>query len=270
MPITQITDHADRAVDRLHQRHRDKVNIEALLRLIVDPVQDIEDAFWGLLVDRYISTAADETLNILGRIVGQARDGLVDADYRRYIRARIAANKSKGKWSDLIIVTRLILDDATATLVMSETEHMTVLMEITAMTVSDDLAAIVIGFLRQTKSDVVRLLLTYGAHRAGESYTLAAKTLLTDNPSLLLGSTTIEASDTTDFEASGSLVLATGTVSMETVTYTSKDATHFYGVSATTNTHGVNTTIHSGGSTLLGLGNGATPTTGGKFASVLT
>lgn len=265
----QVTDHADQAVARLPAKHKGKTNIEALVRLCIAPKQEIEDVLAAMLLARYIDTAADEQLNVLGRIVGQPRNGLSDADYRRYIRARIATNKSKGRWSDIQIVTRLILDDTAATLVCSESDYMTCLMEVTGITVTNAIADILIGFLRQTKSDVVRMLLKYSEYDSGNTFTLGSVTYITTTI-LTIGSTQFDVASTAGFEDSGSLILDKDTANEETVTYTSKDATTFYGVSATVNIHNLGDKVHTADSTTQGFGDGASPSTGGRLASVLT
>lgn len=88
-------------------------NITKLLRAWLAGVQDIENALQQLLTMRFIDTAVGVQLDVLGNIVGQGRDGLVDATYRRYIRARISANRSKGTIADAIRVADLVVyDDA--------------------------------------------------------------------------------------------------------------------------------------------------------------
>jgi len=88
-------------------------NIKKLLAAILAPVQDLESAFQQLLIDRSIDTAVFAQLDAIGKIVGQERNGQVDDDYRRYIRARISANRSKGPVADVLKAADLIVyDDA--------------------------------------------------------------------------------------------------------------------------------------------------------------
>lgn len=263
---TQITDHSDQAVARLHSIHKDKANIEALVRLLVDPIQPIEDTLWQLLTERLIDTAIGEQQNVLGRIVGQPRDGLSDSDYRRHIRARIAVSKSKGLWTDLIAVARLLINDTSAVLVNSEPIHMTALMEVTQSIVSDSLGAILIDFLSQTKSDVVRMILQYSAQAAADTFTLGSVT--ETSATVLVSATTIPVDSTAGFEDSGVLVLELTTGLEDTaITYTSKDATNFYGCDNVGLTHGPNARCQTGASTTQGFEDDAAPGTGGKFAS---
>ena len=85
---------------------------EALLSILLSPAQRLENADIDLLTKRFVDTAEGYQLDVLGRIVGQKRGGLVDDVFRRYIRARIAANNSNGKREELINIANLVLNDA--------------------------------------------------------------------------------------------------------------------------------------------------------------
>src|SRR5262249_42034837 len=64
------------ALDRLCQYAKDKPNIAALLSALVAPAQDVEDAFQDLLTKRGIETGEGVQLDVVGKIVGQKRNGL--------------------------------------------------------------------------------------------------------------------------------------------------------------------------------------------------
>src|SRR5687768_16247400 len=89
-------------------------NIEKLLAVSVAPAQDLENCLQQLRLYRFVDTAEGDQLDIIGRIVGLDREGLDDDDYRRYIRARIAANNSNGTIEDLLTVAFLVVYDADA------------------------------------------------------------------------------------------------------------------------------------------------------------
>lgn len=267
MSLTEITTHSDQAVDRLHGKHKGKANIESFLRILIDPIQDIETVLIQLDTERLIGTAIGEQLNVLGRVVGQLRDGLSNDDYRRFIRARIAANKSKGRWEDLIVVTRLILAVEAAVLVMSESDFMTVLMEVTEAVVSDALADILIGFMADTKSDVVRVLLTYSAQVAADTFTYGSYTQLSGNTGI--GDTTLPVDSTAGFADAGDLIVDIYDGSEDAISYTGKDATTFLGVTGLASTHSTNDSVQTGDSAAQGFEDNASPGTGGQFASVV-
>jgi hypothetical protein len=168
MPLTQITDRVERALARLPQQHKDKANIRALVTVFVTQVQELSDAAWQLYTLRRIDTAEGVQLDQLGDIVGQPRAGLSDDDYRRYIRARVATNRSLASVEELIKITRLIVDDD-ALLVQAERHNIaTIIIRLLDVATSDDLADIVFSFLFKAKAAGVRLILESSAEEPGE------------------------------------------------------------------------------------------------------
>lgn len=80
-----------------------------LLRILVAPYQDRENAQQQLLL-RSVLTSTGQTLTLFGKIVGQERNGITDDNiFRRYVTARIAANRSTMVGEDLINVVSLVL-----------------------------------------------------------------------------------------------------------------------------------------------------------------
>ena len=92
-------------------------NIVNLLTALVTPCTAIEAAFQQLFTERFVDTAIGAQLDIVGKIVGQDRNGMSDDDYRRYCRARIATNRSRGTVEDLLKIAGLVIGDPAATLV---------------------------------------------------------------------------------------------------------------------------------------------------------
>src|SRR5690606_25505389 len=108
-----MTNHVAKALTRVLAQFKDKPNYRAVLTALVEPAQSVEDALQQLLLDRAVNTAIGVQLDALGKIVKQPRAGLGDEDYRRYVRARIATNRSKGTIADLLTIASLIVfDDA--------------------------------------------------------------------------------------------------------------------------------------------------------------
>jgi hypothetical protein len=98
-----ITDHVEQAADRLTSMFADRRVIEAMLRSYIKRIQRIEDELWKVINARdFLGTPAGIVLDILGQIVGEARDSRTDADYLEAIRIRILINKSSGKTLDLM------------------------------------------------------------------------------------------------------------------------------------------------------------------------
>ena len=83
-------------------------NLHKLVRVLVGEVQELEELWWALIFDRTLDTASGYVLDQWGRVVGEPRDGLDDATYRNFIRARIASNNSDGTPETLIGIIKTI------------------------------------------------------------------------------------------------------------------------------------------------------------------
>jgi hypothetical protein len=107
--LAKETAHVDKALSRLLVQFKDKPRIRDLITAFVDQIQDIEDAFWDLLVDRTIDNAVGAMLDILGRIVGaRNRSGDGDDQYRLIVKVQIAVNRSNGSPEALLNISRLL------------------------------------------------------------------------------------------------------------------------------------------------------------------
>ena len=84
--------------------------LETLFTVLLKPFQRFENACIQLLTQRGVDVAAGVQLDVLGKIVGQARLGNTDDVYRRYIRARIATNRSTGRREEIINIAHLIVN----------------------------------------------------------------------------------------------------------------------------------------------------------------
>jgi hypothetical protein len=149
----KIDNHVEAALARLPQQLRDDANTESLIRALVAPAQDAENAGYDLFTLRRIDVAEGATLDMIGAIVGQPRNGVaVDALYRRYIRARIATNRSDGTVEALIRVAGAVLGSITDYTIEVESfppASVTVrVINSSDKVVSPDVAEILIEFLR--------------------------------------------------------------------------------------------------------------------------
>lgn len=137
-------------------------NTEKLLAVLTTPFQSLESALQQLLVERSLDTAVGAQLDVIGKIIGQARNGQTDDDYRRYCRARVGVNKATGITENLITVTDLIVYDDTATYRVENQGTATVKVTIQDLAITTELANILLLFLKQTVSAGVRLVIQYG------------------------------------------------------------------------------------------------------------
>lgn len=129
-----------------------------LLRSFLGPVQDVEDALSQLLVDRAVDTAIGTQLDVIGKIVGEARDGRTDDLYRLLVRARIAANRSTGITEHVIRVADLVVYDDAAEFVVTTEGPAAYTIRVDDVVITNDIADILIGLLRDATSAGVRAI----------------------------------------------------------------------------------------------------------------
>lgn len=153
-------DHVAAGLARLYMQFR-KPNIIALLRNNLERWNDLEQVCQDLLVKRSIFVAEDSQLDDIGRIVVQPRNGLDDEVYRRYLFARIAVNNSNGLVEDVIKVTRLILNDDAARVVVEQWGIAAMTVRIADVGITDDLAAVLIDLLLEVPLGGARITLEW-------------------------------------------------------------------------------------------------------------
>lgn len=106
--LVHIADHGDVGVARLPSRFRRPV-IESFIRSLCSGVQLAEDLAWFMLSDGMLDTAQGAALDQWGELVGEQRLGLADADYRRFIEARMLVNRANpGTPNELLAIWRLV------------------------------------------------------------------------------------------------------------------------------------------------------------------
>ena len=66
-------DHKVQAKSRIITEYRESTNLINYINTILNQSQDLEDAFYDLLINRWLDTAEGAQLDILGRILGQPR-----------------------------------------------------------------------------------------------------------------------------------------------------------------------------------------------------
>ena len=138
-------------------------NVVKLLTALLTPINDLEQVMLALLTERSIDTAVGAQLDVIGRIVGQPRQGLDDDTYRRYCRARVVTNRSSGVVEDLIKVADLVVFNATATYIVKNEGPATVRLRVDGIAITDDLATILYKFERAAASGGVRIVVQWGS-----------------------------------------------------------------------------------------------------------
>jgi hypothetical protein len=105
--ITRRDDIVDDMLDRLPAQFR-KPRIQAFVRAFANQVQKLEQTYYDLWFRRMLDNAEDVDLDNIGALVGEARQGWEDDEYRRYIRARIKTLRSDGRIETLIAILVLL------------------------------------------------------------------------------------------------------------------------------------------------------------------
>lgn len=179
-----ILDHEARALARMLQQDKGKAKLEGFIAACVSPIQAVEDALWQLLVERGVDVAVGAQLEVIGFLVGQDRNGQLDADYRRFVKAKISVNKSRGLMNELIAITKLVLDNPSVTIVMRPEYPASLTIHLSGVELSAATISTLMTFLRKTIAGGVRLLVHF--HTATAANTFA---FLDDATGLGLGST---------------------------------------------------------------------------------
>jgi hypothetical protein len=101
--LTQITDHARRAIFSLNPEFWGKPRIMSFTWAFASEVQELENAIFSVIQLRMVDNAFDAQLKVLGRLVGQANVGGFDTElYRALIKAKIRTNRSHGSLRDIL------------------------------------------------------------------------------------------------------------------------------------------------------------------------
>ena len=216
--VTGSIDHVAAALDRLPQQFKGKPNIEALITALVSPANVLEDALQQMLLRFSIDNGEGVQLDNIGNIVGQPRNGLTDASYKRYLRARILTNRSDGKPGTLRKIARLILGTSDGQVITQRMNIATCQMLIQGLQVDAGTARALITFLSHAPGAGVRFLLETLVYPEDETFTMAM-TAVTSGALTAGTSTIILVNSTSGFPTSGSLILNPGGTPTESVTY---------------------------------------------------
>lgn len=257
---TQITDHVAQAQARLIEQFKNKPNLESLLSVLATQTQESEDVYFEVLLERTLDVAVGVQLDALGVIVGQDRDGDLDVDYRRRIRARIFTNRSSGLPNEILNIVRLVLNDATQNVKLISLPPASYEIELGPAAATQAVAADLIAFMRDATAGGVRAFLHYLTAAAASSFELAVTTFA--DGAILASATTIDIADgdLTDFPTSGTAIIDEGLAVEDVIMFTGRTATALLGVSGVANGHDDRAPISLNGASATGLGFGSNGT----------
>lgn len=101
-------DHYEQARLLLIQLFQDKPKFLALLKTFTTEAQEIEQSLADLDTAFDPATAEGSQLDVLGEIIGEARAGKTDADYRIFLLARLLINRSSGTVPQILELFSLV------------------------------------------------------------------------------------------------------------------------------------------------------------------
>lgn len=183
--------HLDELLARMPQQMRDDTSAVALVTALMGPFQELEDAAIAVLTQRTLDVAVGAQLDVIGALVGRRRGGLADEIYRRYIRAQILANRSRGIREDLIAVALTTLYGLGAQVVISSAATCEVLVSIPNIAVDDESATALLEFERLAVAAGIRVVVETLVADPDDTFTL-------DGPAGL-GFVTVPTIDLADF-----------------------------------------------------------------------
>lgn len=127
--VTHNVAHVAVAQSRLTHKLQGKAKLAALLASYMTEVQALEDAAWQLYTDT-LDTAVGDSLDVLGRVLGERRDaGLSDDVYRDVLRATVLANRSNGTGDESLAICVLLFGQVFGDFTLEESFPAGVLVE---------------------------------------------------------------------------------------------------------------------------------------------
>lgn len=165
-------DHVAAALSRIPSQFQ-KPKFQKLIRAFTYHANELEQVMWAVLTQRSILNAVGAQLDVIGNIVGQDRNGLSDDDYRRFVLARVAADRSHGNIEELYRIAELVLNDTTVTMALNE-EGLTTIRLTLFGAVTDNNAQILFTFLRVAIAGGVRILLEWSNEILAQTFQLDA------------------------------------------------------------------------------------------------
>lgn len=107
--LVYVLDHAEDASSRLLAQFDAAPKLHALVASLVGPFQHLEEAAFEVLSAFDVDTALGAQLDVVGALVGEARQGRSDIAYRAYVKARILSHRANGQAQRIYAIARALL-----------------------------------------------------------------------------------------------------------------------------------------------------------------
>jgi hypothetical protein len=245
---------------KLYEQFKSKPNLDAIVQALAAQAQALEDAGQAGVMAMAIDPVTDDPgssfywvgraaqLDRIGRYVGQPRGGVVDATFRMYLRAAVAAHISRGTPEDIYQVLLALFPGSSLSYVPGNNASFE--LRILAPT-TDAEAVVALAFLGRSKDAGVRALLQTQEGSDAAMFTTARATYVTVATGGASTSLTCDAASLSAFPHVGSVAVDTGTATAETVAYASRTASSIIG--SFTAAHAIGASVTLVGSPGLGF-----------------
>lgn len=267
--MSYIGNHAEQALGRLAEQFKNKLRIAAVVAAHARQWQEIEDALEQLLVMRDVDTAEGVQLDVLGKIVGEARGGQADAQYRLRVRAAIRRNLSCGAVEDVLAVFRALVGAAalgTARFRIADLYPAGFTFFLSGYALVAANVPIFRDFLRRSRPVAVQAWFGWTEVPDADTFVTGTSACLT--ASSMAGATSFAVAGGLYLPAQGTVIVDEGLATEETLAYTARTATTISGFTAA-QAHAAGSACSLTTSVGKGLGDEAAPGGGGKLAGVL-
>lgn len=217
----EVLDHRALHAARVTERFKGKTKFLALLDAFAKQAQEVEDAYQQLYTLRNIALGTGDTLDQIGDVIGQPRNGLSDNDYKPYLYARVATNNSQGLVDDLIRIVRAIAADSDATIEVEQFAVATVVVRLLDPGTSypASLFAAAISFLREAVAAGVRIIFEGAPYSDDETFFTPIFGLIQDFAAAGSIKLVMRELDGFRFPEFGTVQVDPGTASAETLDY---------------------------------------------------
>lgn len=264
----KIDNHEEQALARLVEQFKHKESIRKFFAPFVTQTQALEDASFQLFTLRNIDSSEGVNLDIIGKIVGERRQGVSDPIYRLRIRARIRANLSSGTVENIYSVFRALFGPSPPVglqYLWQDTFPAGFIITLANIVIDPTELPVFVQFLKDSRGGGIEAHLVTQPTPDDDAFTLAICTMLTVD--VLAGVTSLPVIDTEEFTDTGMLLLDQTLADEELVPYTGRTVNSFTGL-ITTKPHLENSSVALVPSPGKGFGDDTNPVTGGALVSV--
>ena len=108
MSILSYPNYLESAEGKLLSQFKDKPVMKGLLLSALTPLQDTQSSLIEYSINNNLELAIGQVLDVIGKLVGEARGGRSDSSYREGIFNRIVINSSEGTVNEVLEILVLI------------------------------------------------------------------------------------------------------------------------------------------------------------------